>query len=142
MIKDVVEKRVHVLVCTSSGGGPLLVGGICATPLLRVDPCPPCNGKRQGRVCLNRGPNCFDVSRPVVPGGARHTWGVAPAAIHHPVGPQLFLHKLPAILDLHLKPRKFGSKTGTAAPHRPNFGRLDQSMQITAAMQLHLHLKR
>ena len=103
---------------------------------------PPCNGKRQGRVCLNRGPNCFDVSRPVVPGGARHTWGVAPAAIHHPVGPQLFLHKLPAILDLHLKPRKFGSKTGGAAPHRPNFGRLDQSMQITAAMQLHLHLKR
>ena len=76
LIKDVVEKRVHVLVCTSSGGGPLLVGGICATPLPRVDPCPPCNGKRQGRVCLNRGPNCFDVSRPAVPGGARHTWGL------------------------------------------------------------------
>ena len=48
LIKDVVEKRVHVLVCTSSGGGPLLVGGICATPLPRVDPCPPLQRQTSG----------------------------------------------------------------------------------------------
>ena len=86
-----------------------------------------------GRV--RRGPNCFDVSRPAVPGGARHTWGAAqPEDIHHPVGPQLFLHNHPPPAFLRLKPGKFGNKTGAVpSPLCPNFRRLDQSMQITAA---------
>ena len=87
-----------------------------------------------GRV--RRGPNCFDVSRPAVPGGARHTWGAAQLEdIHHPVGLQLFLHNHPLPpAFLRLKPGKFGNKTGAVpSPLCPNFRRLDQSMQITAA---------
>ena len=87
-----------------------------------------------GRV--RRGPNCFDVSRPAVPGGARHTWGAAQLEdIHHPVGLQLFLHNHPLPpAFLRLKPGKFGNKTGAVpSPLCPNLRRLDQSMQITAA---------
>ena len=116
-----------------------LVGGTCSASSTcngsnPEDPChfqPPLQQQTSGGRFW-RDPNCFDVSRLVVPGGARHTWGAAQASIDHPVGPHLFLHKPPTMPCLHLKAGKFGNKTG-AVSECPNLWRLDQSMQITAA---------
>ena len=97
-----------------------------------------------GRV--RRGPNCFDVSRPAVPGGARHTWGAAqPEDIHHPVGLQLFLHNHPLPpAFLRLKPGKFGNKTGAVpSPAVLISGDRINLCKLRPQLQLHkLHLKR
>ena len=101
------------------------------------DPChfqPPLQQQTSGgRVW--RGPNCFDVSRPAVPGvGAPHTWGAVQLGSHRS-------SSRPAIVSTQPSPPLPGTPqtrqiwqqnwTGRSKPC-PNFGRLDQSMQITA----------
>ena len=123
--------------------GPL-VGGTCASstpamaqPQKRIPATSSllCNSKRQGggfggaQIALMYPGRRFLVLELPTPGGL-----CSSAAIDHPVGPQLFLHNHPPPAFLRLKPGKFGNKTeAVPSPLCPNFRRLDQSMQITAA---------
>ena len=128
-----------------------LVGGTCSASSTcngsnPEDPChfqPPLQQQTSGGRFWRRDPNCFDVSRLAVPGGARHTWGAAQASIDHPVGPQLFLHNHPLCLE-HLKPGKFGNKTGTVVPSPVLIsGDWINLCKLRPQLQLHkLHLKR
>ena len=139
LIKEKGE-RVHVLVpggCTRP-----LVGGTCASstpamaqPQKRIPATSSllCNSKRQGggfggaQIALMYPGRRFLVLELPTPGGL-----CSQAAIDHPVGPQLFLHNHPPLPGTPQTRQIWQQNwTGRSKPC-PNFGRLDQSMQITA----------
>ena len=96
-----------------------------------------CNSKRQGGgfggaqiALMYPGQRRFLVVELPTPGGLRR-------ALRHPSSsrPAIVSTQPPLPAFLRLKPGKFGNRTGAVLPSPlcPNFRRLDQSMQITAA---------
>ena len=132
--------------------GPL-VGGTCTLRFFN-----PCNGSTPeehpchfqpplqqqtsgGRVW--RGPNCFDVSRPVVPGGVRHTWGAVQLGSHRS-------SSRPAIVSTQPPPLPYTPNQANLATKLEPFQALSVLIsgdwinlcKLRPQLQLHLHLKR
>ena len=139
MIKEKGE-RVHVLV---PGGAPghLWVEPALLQPLQWLNPrrgslplpasSATANVSGEGfggaQIALMYPGRRFLVLELPTPGGL-----CSSAAIDHPVGPQLFLHNHPPLPGTPQTRQIWQQNwTGRSKPC-PNFGRLDQSMQITA----------
>ena len=133
--------------CREGAPGHLWVEPALLQPLQWLNPRrgsqPPLQQQTSGgRVW--RGPNCFDVSRPAVPGGARHTWGAVQLGSHRSSSRLAIVSTQPSPPCLeHLKPGTFGNKTGTAVPSPVLIsGDWINLCKLRPQLQLHLHLKR